>query len=182
MLMRRIAVALGVTAVAVLPAPAARADEPPALDAAFVQAAYQSNLAEIQGGRVAWQKTTDPAVKDLAASLMRDHIHMNADLYQVARDLRIVLPKEPSAEQQALTGRYQAAGADTFDEYFVSTQLAAHREASQLVSGQIDDGNQPLITNFAEAAAPIIERHQDVLRDLAGAEGIPGYGTGAGRP
>ncbi|WP_328477550.1 DUF4142 domain-containing protein [Actinoplanes sp. NBC_00393] len=179
---RRIATALAAAAVVVLPAGAAHADQPSAQDATFLRAAYQGNLAEIQGGRIAWQKTTDPAVKSLAASLMRDHIHMNADLYTVARNLKVTLPMEPTAEQKALTERYQAAEATAFDEYYVSTQLAVHREALKMASEQIEEGSEQSVKQLAEDASPIITRHQQTLRDIAEAEGIPGYGTGSRVP
>lgn len=164
MFMRRIATALCVSAVAVLPASAARADEPSAQDAAFLRAAYQNNLAEIQSGQVAWRKTTNPEVKNLAASIMRDHIHMNADLYDVARKLRVFLPQEPSAEQKALTDRYQAAGAGTFDDLFISTQMTVHRNAHALASEQIAEGSDQAVKELAQNATPIITRHQQLLQ------------------
>jgi putative membrane protein len=175
-------VTLGVAASMAFSATPAMAAEPSPDDAAFLRAAHQTNLAEIAAGRIAWRKATTPEVKATAAAFMRDHIQMNADVYQTARTLRVHLPAEPTAEQQALNRRYEIAGTDTFDEYFISTQLAGHRETLRTLSAWASKGDEPSIKVLAGKAAPIISQHQEMLRKAAEAEGIAGYvGTG-GRP
>jgi putative membrane protein len=180
-LYRRILVTLGMVGSLILPGGPAHAAEPSPQDVTFVRAAHQANLAEIAAGQVAWKKTTDPQVKNLAATFMRNHIHMDADLYKTARSLRIFLPDKPTEEQQALTKRYEAAPAATFDEYYISTQLAAHRETRQLIETQVKKGSQPEVKRLAEQVAPIIAGHQELLRKAAAAEGMAGYAGSTGR-
>ncbi|MEU8239689.1 DUF4142 domain-containing protein [Actinoplanes missouriensis] len=193
MLFRRIATSLGLAGalLAAAAAPAASAPTPaaptpaPAVterDAAFLMAAHQVNLAEIAAGRLAWFKTTDKRVKELAGMFMGDHIRLDAALYGVARQLRVYLPDKPTAEQQALAARYQAAGADTFDEYFVSTQLAAHREALAMVEKAAVESDARSVRNLAEDAVPVIEKHRDHLRAVAAATDMVGYSEPGGRP
>lgn len=155
--------------------------DPTAQDVAFVEAARRTNLAEIAAGQIAWGKTTDSTVKSVAAALMRDHIHLDAALYSTARELRIFLPEVPTPEQQALNERYRAAGADTFDEYFIHTQLAAHREALQMIETQIAEGGNEAVRTLAENARPVIERHHDQLRAAAEEMGLVGYSSGSSR-
>ncbi|MFI1994345.1 DUF4142 domain-containing protein [Actinoplanes sp. NPDC020271] len=197
MFLRRISTAASLAGLLILPAAAAQAgpsvrpadaavaapaqDEPSAQDAAFLKAAHQGNLAEIAAGRIAWTTSKDPTVKALAATLMRDHIHMDADLYQTARHLRVFLPDAPTDEQRALAKRYEAAGADTFDEYFISTQLAEHREALKMVAEQVSDGSEQSVKDLAAAAEPVIAHHRQLLRDAAEAKGIAGYAGAGGR-
>ncbi|BCJ41843.1 hypothetical protein GCM10010168_75310 [Actinoplanes ianthinogenes] len=181
MIFRRMTVALGAAGLLLLPAVAAQAAGSSDRDIDFLRAAHQANLAEIAGGRIAFQKTADPAVKKIAADLMRDHIFMDADLSATARKLRISLPMTPTAEQQALARRYEAAGTDTFDEYYISTQLAAHREAHEMAAAQAEQGDQEAVTDLAEKAVPIISRHQQELRQAAEAKGIAGYAGAGGR-
>ncbi|MEV6343862.1 DUF4142 domain-containing protein [Actinoplanes sp. NPDC051851] len=182
MISRYISVAIAAAGLALLPAAtAAQAAPPPARDAAFLQAAHQTNLAEIEVGRIAFTRTKDPQVKTLAAALMRDHIHLDADLYKTARELSVFLPVEPTEAQQALAERYRVAGADTFDEYFITTQLAGHRDALHLAADQVENGRLAPATEIAEQATPVIERHRLMLRLAAGAEKLPGYATPGGR-
>ncbi|WP_436527532.1 DUF4142 domain-containing protein [Actinoplanes sp. HUAS TT8] len=165
-------------AVSALAEPAAVASGP---DAEFLQAAHQANLAEIAAGRIAWTKSSNPGIKSLAASFMRDHIRMDAELYQTARKLRVFLPGTPTVEQQALAERYTIAGPDTFDEYFISTQLAAHRAALKLTGEESDKGSAAPVKALAENATPIIARHRQMLRDAAEALGMAGYVDAGGR-
>ncbi|GAA4590274.1 putative membrane protein [Actinoplanes octamycinicus] len=181
MIIRRMAAALGAAGLLLLPATAARADGPSDQDVEFLRAAHQSNLAEIAAGRIAFQKTTDPAVKKIAGNLMRDHIYMDADLTAIARSMRISLPDAPTEEQQALARRYQIAGADTFDEYFISTQLAGHREVHEMAADQVANGSVEAVQDLAEKAVPVITRHQQELRAAAAAEGMAGYVDAGGR-
>ncbi|GAA2703970.1 DUF4142 domain-containing protein [Actinoplanes palleronii] len=161
MLFRRISAALGMAGLLILPATAAQA-EPTAADAAFLKAAHQVNLAEIATGQIAWKKTTDPQVKNVAAALMRDHIHLDADLYRTARVLRVHLPGSPTAEQQALADQYEAAGAASFDKLYLSTQLAGHRKVLRMIRSA--DITEPSIKELAERAEPVITRHVEMIR------------------
>ncbi|MEU4622157.1 DUF4142 domain-containing protein [Actinoplanes sp. NPDC023801] len=168
----------GILLVAAAPAPAAASTTQ---DVAFAQAAHQNNLAEVAAGKVAFRKSKDPVVKELAATFMRDHIRMDAELARTARKLEIHLPATPSDEQQALVRRYEAAGADTFDEYYISTQLVAHREAHELAATQAEKGADPALRNLAEKATGVIDGHRDLLRAAAVSEGMAGYVEASGR-
>jgi hypothetical protein len=77
---KKFVVSFGLAGSLALAPTAALAADPSTHDIAFLKAAHQTNLAVILGGQVAWKKTTDPAVKKLAATLMRDHIHLDAAL------------------------------------------------------------------------------------------------------
>jgi putative membrane protein len=179
---RRMLATLGVAASMAFGVTPALAAEPSPDDAAFLRAAHQTNLAEIAAGRIAWGKATAPEVKAAAATFLRDHIRMNADVYQTARALRVHLPAEPTAEQQALNRRYEIAGKDTFDEYFISTQLAGHRETLAGLRARASEGGDPSVKALAGKAAPIVAQHQEMLRDAAEAEGLAGYAGMGGRP
>ena len=182
MLFRRILAALGVAGSLAFSAAPAQATGPSPEDAAFLKAAHQTNIAEIAAGRLAWQRTTAPEVKAVAAALMRDHIQLDAKLYQVARNLRIYLPEQTTPEQQSLARGYAAAGNDTFDEYFISTQLAGHRKALRMLKEQAASGDEVAVRRLAEDAVPVVTKHHHLLRVAAEAEGIAGYAGMGGRP
>lgn len=174
MLLRRIATTLAAAGLLVLPATAAVA-APSAQDVGFLRAAHQANLAEIASGRIAWVKSTDETVKNLAATFMRNHIRMDADLTETARQLKVSLPSQPTEEQQALTARYVAADPQAFDEYFISTQLAAHRDAMRRAEEQAKNGADSSVSELAENATPIIASHHELLVAAAADAGLPGY-------
>ncbi|MBB2943800.1 putative membrane protein [Actinoplanes lutulentus] len=165
MLVRRIATTLGLAGALLAPATAAQADpDVSARDASYLKTAHQVNLAAIEVGRIAWFKSTDKKLKDVAASYMRDHIKLDGDLSEQARRLRVALPSTPSAEQQALAKRYQASGGAAFEPLFVSTQLTANAEALKLAEGQASQGDDPALKELAKKSTPVLESHRSQLR------------------
>lgn len=173
MLTRRIALALGALSLLVLPAPAALA-APSAQDAAYLRAAHQTNLAEITGGRIAEQKSTTPAVRDLAARLIADHTRMDVAVRDAAAALAVDLPAAPTPEQQALADRYRAAAPAGFDRLYLATQLDGHAKSLARTQAEIANGSDPRAKQVAAAAAPVIEAHHRLVLTALGYSGHGG--------
>jgi putative membrane protein len=154
---------------------------PSAQDSKFLQAAHQSNLAEIAVGQLAQQKATSQAVRDLGARFVADHTQLDQALKQTASALGVTLPNAPTADQQAVARRLQAASGSAFDQLFVSTQLAGHMTAMRLGQTELSAGSDPQAKKVAADSAPVIKSHHDALTSAAAAVGVPGdVNTGSG--
>jgi putative membrane protein len=183
MLFRRIMVAVGAAALVAIPGAAAHAGPvataspaahgpasavpaaPSEQDAAFLEAANDINLAGIAHGRIAFTKTTNPEVKKIAARLMVDHIRLNGELAEAARNLKFRLDSVPSAEQRAVADRYRAAPAGAFDALYLSTQLELHQEAKRIADAQVAGGSDAGVKRVAAESGPVLVEHQKILRD-----------------
>ncbi|GIE78779.1 hypothetical protein Aph02nite_47290 [Actinoplanes philippinensis] len=139
--------------------------EPSTQDTAFLQAANEINLAGIAQGRIAWTRTTNAEVKEIAGRFMVDHIRLNAEITEAARKLKLKLNATPNAEQIAVAERYQAASAGSFDLLYLSTQLELQQEAKRIADAQVARGSDASIKQVAAEAAPILAGHQKMLRD-----------------
>jgi putative membrane protein len=180
MLIRRAALALGITGLFLLPATAANA-APSDQDAAFLKAAHQSNLAEIAGGKLAQQKGNSQQVKDLGERFVADHTKLDAAVTELASSLDVDLPSAPNAEQQAIAARYRATSGDDFDALFISTQMESHMKAMALGKKEIANGSDSQVKGAARNAAPVIAAHRELLDDAARDLGVPSsIGTGTG--
>lgn len=166
MLFRRIAVAIGAAAIAALPGSAVLA-APSRQDTSFLQTAYELHLAEITLGQIAWRKTTDPQIKELAGRLMVSHIRLNAAVTDTARTLKFRLAQPVSADQGALAGTYRAASAATIDDLYLAAELTAQKRAGDVVAQQIAKGSDPLVKKVAQDAAPVLAQHQQLVRAAA---------------
>ncbi len=175
MYMRSIRAALASAgAVALLAIPAAPAQAAPsAQDTAFLQAAHQSNLAEIAGGTLAQQKGQSQQVKDLGARFVADHTNLDNTVRQVAQALGVTLPDAPNPDQQAVAARYQQTTGAAFDTLFISTQMDAHMAAMRNGEKEIAQGQDPQAKQVAQSAAPVIAGHHDQLTAAAKALGVP---------
>ncbi|WP_249999043.1 DUF4142 domain-containing protein [Actinoplanes sp. M2I2] len=180
MMIKRVALALGLAGMFLVPATAAQA-APSDQDAAYLRAAHQSNLAEIAGGKLAQQKGASEEVKDLGARFVADHTKLDAAVRQTASQLDVDLPSAPNEKQQALAARYQATSGDDFDALFVSTQMDAHMAAMANGQREIARGNDAAAKKNARDAAPVIASHHELLDNAARELGVPAsIGTGTG--
>lgn len=177
MLFRRIMVAVGAAALVATPGAAqaapgqVSADQgsfaaaPSASDAAFLRAANEVNLAGIAHGRIAFTKTRNAEVKEIAGRFMVDHIRLNAEITEAARKLKVRLDFVPAADQRALSDRYEAASASAFDALYLSTQLELQREAKRIADAQAAGGDDADLKRVAADSAPILAEHQKMLRE-----------------
>jgi len=88
---------------------------PSGQDRAFLVAAHQSSLTEIQAGKAALQKSGNGVVRQHGQLFIRDHTRLDADLRKVADDLDVDLPSQPNATQRATLASVSALSGSAFD-------------------------------------------------------------------
>jgi putative membrane protein len=154
---------------------------PSTQDTQFLQAAHQTNLAEIAVGQLAQQKAASQTVRDLGGRFVTDHTQLDRALQQTATALGVNLPGTPNANQQAVAARLQAASGSAFDQLFVSTQLAGHETAMRLGESELASGSDPQAKKVASDSAPVVKSHHDALVAAANSLGVPtNVNTGSG--
>jgi len=172
---------LAATVIAVLIGAGSAYAAPSAQDTTFLQKAHQTNLAEIAVGNLAQQKATDQTVRDLGSRFVTDHAQLDQALQQTASALGVTLPNGPSADQQAVARRLEAANGRAFDQLFISTQLAGHMMAMRLGEAELSGGSDPQAKKVASDSAPVIKAHHEALASAAAALGVPSnVNTGSG--
>ncbi|MFJ4778111.1 DUF4142 domain-containing protein [Streptomyces sp. NPDC088762] len=154
------------TAVSGVCSPAAFADTPAGdQDTAFVQAAHQSNLAEIAAGQDAQKSAMTACVKDVGAKLVTDHQKLDADLKALAGKSGMTLPTEPTAEQQQkMKAVQEKAGTAGYDAAWLADQEAGHTKTLALIGQQIKAGTDEAVTATAEKARPVVAMHLEMVR------------------
>lgn len=151
------------------PAPAAPAGPPPlaAADAAFITAAAQGGLAEIQAAQLAQTTSRSPKVKAYAAKMISDHNQADDQLKQVATAKGAALPTAPSdAEAQQYT-TLQSLKGRKFDHEYVTDQVADHQQMLQLFQAEAQGGTDPDLKTLAANTVPTIQAHLDQANALA---------------
>lgn len=96
----------------------------PAAGQKLLKLCAQANLSEVQLGRLALTRSSDPAVLALGARLVQDGAHQAASLRTVAAMLHVQLPAAPDGSQkQQLTQLRRLHGVE-FDQRFERIALA----------------------------------------------------------
>jgi putative membrane protein len=142
-------------------------------DREFLVAAHQGNLAEIAAGQAAQQKATTDTVRALGQMLITDHQTLDAQVVATAQQLGVTLPGEPSPAQQAELARVAANTGQAFDNAWIASQIAAHRQTLALGERELANGAEPTVKALATAAAPVVQHHLDEALAAAQQFGVP---------
>jgi putative membrane protein len=146
-------------------------------DQTFLRKAHQSNLAEIQAGRLAQRKAASASVRDMGARLVRDHTRLDSRLRPVADQLGVNLPDRPNAMQRQVAAQLAARSGAAFDRAWVAAMLVGHRQALADGQAELRSGSSDRVRSLARSAAPVIQGHLTMLQRIAGE--VPG-GVAAG--
>lgn len=177
---QRFAAVAGVATLLLFPATAAVA-APNDQDTTFLQAAHQSNLAEIASGNLAQEKAESQQVKELGARWVEDHTRLDTAVQETAEALGVELPEAPNAEQRALARRYEAASGREFDALWIPTQMDSHMKSMRLGQTELAEGQDEQAKKVAQDAAPVVASHHELLEEAASEIGVPSrIDTGTG--
>jgi putative membrane protein len=163
------AAVLGAVVLTSAPALAAPSDQ----DVTWMQAAHQSNLAEIAAGNAAQQSATDNQVKQLGQMFVQMHTQLDQALTQAAQQLGVQLPSSPSASQQQELATVQQKSGRAFDTAWVSQQIGGHETALAATTRELQNGSEAAVLDLARTATPVVQQHLDQLRGLAQQYGLP---------
>jgi putative membrane protein len=161
------------------------------VDRNFVGDAYAAGTAEVEQGRLAVNRASNPAVKTFAQRMVDDHTSTNQDLMQLGA-LKGLTSLSAIAEQQAqpkdksrdlITKWARLSGAE-FDREYMSARVTAHEKAVSLFKNEADSGSDPDVKAFAAKVLPSVRLHLKMANDVAHKVGAvdtrSGNNTGAG--
>ncbi|MBB3082953.1 DUF4142 domain-containing protein [Geodermatophilus sabuli] len=163
------AAVIGAVVLTSSPALAAPSDQ----DVTWMQAAHQSNLAEIAAGNAAQQAATTPEVRELGAMFIEMHTQLDTQLTQAAQQLGVELPAEPSATQQQQLAEVQQNSGQEFDTAWIAQQIGSHSTTLAATQRELQGGSDPTVLELARTATPVVEQHLAQLRDAARTYGVP---------
>lgn len=134
----------------------------------FVDDASASDAYEIAAAKLAQQKASAQAVKGFAASMIQDHTQSTAQLKAAASKVAShpVPTGGMSAEQQAQLTALKGATGSQFDTLYVSQQIDAHAKALASLQSYAQNGDAPLLRDFAGKSVPIVQSHLEMARQL----------------
>ncbi|MBA3667784.1 MAG: DUF4142 domain-containing protein [Sphingomonas sp.] len=113
---------------------------------------------EIRSGQLALQRSTNPAVRNLASLVIADHMRTSRMIAAAAKSVGIV-PPPPSLlpPHQAMLDRLRSSL--TFDQDFEWRQRDALQQALKLHQNYASSGDNRKLRSVAAKAVPIIQMH-----------------------
>jgi putative membrane protein len=137
-------------------------------DRAFVTQAAAAGMAEVEAGKVAANKTTDPQVKAFAQDLVKDHTKANDQLMKIAAAKGVPVPAEPHNEARQRVNNLRGLSGQLLVRTFVNDfGIDAHKKAIELFERQAREGADPELKAFAEKTLPALREHLAMAEGLA---------------
>jgi len=135
-------------------------------DAKFAVNAADGGMAEVMLGKLAQEKTTNPAIKDFGAMMVTDHSKANDELKALAKSKNIALPLVVSADKQkAYDDLNKKTGAD-FDKAYVDAMIDGHKSTEKLMKDESKDGKDADLQAFATKVLPTVQAHLIKIQDI----------------
>lgn len=130
-----------------------------------------ANTTEIQQGKLARDRATNPQVKEFARMMVTDHTTLNQKGAQVASKLNITTNPGDKAEdmnedaKDAAGDLKDARGAD-FDKKYIDLQVDEHQKTLDMLNNAKGaTTNQDLLTAI-NGAIPVVQRHLERAKQL----------------
>lgn len=130
---------------------------------AFVEAAAQQNIAEMQNARIALDKSHDEQVKALAQQMLDEHAKDLAALKALAKKLKMDVPTEASLLAKANTLRLESRD-ESFERIYLDNLANGLEQRLALFKKEANSSENPELKGFAQQALPHISAQLEKAR------------------
>ena len=131
--------------------------------AAFVSNASQSDMYEIQAAQIAEKRSANADIKAFARMMEKDHAATLKTMGQLAQAAGQTPAADLDSRRKGFIDHLNAAGDADFDKVYVDQQVAAHKEALDLMNGYAKDGSDAGLKDGAAKTAPKVQMHLDKI-------------------
>jgi putative membrane protein len=166
--------------------PAAQAPQPPATqapqspnetvkgpeaDKVFVKKAMEANIAEMQMAQLALEKSSDGQIRHFALQMQDDHGKLQDELRQVAGQLNVPVPTEPSKGAAKSMEKMKSLSGDAFDQAYIKEMIKAHKEESKAFKDEARDTTSPQLKEMMTRDDQTIESHLQEIQQISQSKG-----------
>ncbi len=132
----------------------------------FVTKAAQGGMAEVELGKLAEQKASNPEVKKFAERMVNDHTKANEKLKEVAEKKGISLPQSLDAKDQATKQELSSLSGEQFDKAYMKDMVKDHTKDVSEFRQESTSAKDPAIKNFASETLPTLESHLNEAKKI----------------
>ena len=136
-------------------------------DQKMIMSMAQANLAEIEMGRMAQNKSQSDQVKNFAQQMIDDHSKALTEVQQVAQARGITLPNELDRSHRAKADKLAAMSGDAFDRaYMQQAGVSDHKKNHSMLQSAQSKARDPDLKALAARTLPIVDQHLNSAQQL----------------
>jgi putative membrane protein len=132
----------------------------------------QTNIAEVQTGKLALSRSTNPQVRAFAQSVVNDHGEALQDLQRFAEAQGLLLPEGTDLIHKAVAADLALLSGPDFDRQYLSMfGIADHKSLLGLLDQTLRTAIHPSLKAHAQKYMPMVARHLELAQQLAARPG-----------
>jgi predicted outer membrane protein len=111
----------------------------------FINKMTIAGMAEVQLGKMASEKATNPDVKAFGQMMVKDHTQANKELAQIASKMNVTPPAQLDKKHQDLAAKLSKLQGAEFDREYMSAMVDGHEEVASALRAH--SGNRTRTTS-----------------------------------
>jgi len=128
-----------------------------------------ANLAEIETGKMALEKSQSDQVKKFAQMMIDDHTTALKELQAIAQSKGTTLPKETDVPHKAIATALKALSGDTFDkQYIARVGVGDHERTLEMLQKAQKNTKDPDLKAYAQKTQQTVNQHLNMARKMEG--------------
>lgn len=135
-------------------------------DADFAVEAANGSMMEVEMGKVAQTKATNPRVKNFAEMLVNDHTKAGENLKSIAASKNITLPMTMGEDAQKKMADLNKKNGKDFDKAYMDMMLDDHKADVDKFKDAANDCKDADLKNFAMQTLPTLQMHLDSAKAI----------------
>jgi len=136
-------------------------------DAKFVKTAASGGMEEVELGKLAASKASDPDVKSFGQKMADDHSKANDQLKQIASQKGVTLPTGLNNMQKHDKAKLEKLSGAAFDSSYISMMVKDHKKDVADFQKESNSGKDSDVKSFASATLPTLQDHLKMAQDAS---------------
>ena len=142
----------------------------------FVNDLTIAGLAEVQLGKLAAERGSNPDVKAFGQMMVKDHTQAANELKPIAAELKVQQPAQLDQKHKDLADKLSKLQGTEFDREYLNAMVSGHEEVAAKVRARVEHktaspaatagaGEQKL-TQWAAMVLPTVQKHLEHAREI----------------
>ena len=135
-------------------------------DKKFLTDASQGNYDEIQLGKLAEQKATNPDVKNFGRRMVTDHTKLGQSMKPYADQWGVAAPTSLSPDAQKEYDKLQGMSGADFDKEYISDMVSDHTKDLDAFTKEVNNTKDAKFKASVEQGKSVVAAHKNMAYDL----------------
>ena len=133
-------------------------------DASFLKKAAAGGVEEVELGRLAADKASDPDVKKFGQRMVDDHSRANDELMKLAQQKGVAVPSALDAQGQKDKDKLSNLSGAQFDKAYMKMMVSDHKKDVAEFEKMSRTAKDSDVRNFASSKVPTLKEHLEMAK------------------